>query len=110
MLVACRLTGLSALKGQYDRVDERVQICRRGPQRAASARTSPFCAPALAARDCKPLATAWHSRAALPRSCPHSQSCSQGWTVVDIGLPLLDLTMDQFIDIEDGWSMREDRV
>ena len=29
---------------------------------------------------------------------------------VPIGLPLPDLTMDQFIDIEDCWSMREDRV
>ena len=27
-----------------------------------------------------------------------------------IGLPLPDLTMDQFMDIEDGWSAREDRV
>ena len=25
-------------------------------------------------------------------------------------LPLPDLTMDQFMDIEDGWSMREDSV
>ncbi len=25
-------------------------------------------------------------------------------------LPLPDLTMDQFMDIEDGWSIREDRV
>jgi hypothetical protein len=89
MLVACRLAGLSALEGQYDRVDERVQICRRGPQRAASARTFPFRAPALVALDCKPLATAWHSRAASPRSCPHSQCCSQGWTVVDIRLARL---------------------
>ena len=29
---------------------------------------------------------------------------------VPIGLPLPDMTMDQFMDIEDGWSMREDRV
>jgi hypothetical protein len=29
---------------------------------------------------------------------------------VPIGLPLPDLTMDQFMDIEDGWSEREDRV
>ena len=29
---------------------------------------------------------------------------------VPIGLPLLDLTMDQFMDIEDGWSKQEDRV
>ena len=29
---------------------------------------------------------------------------------VPIGLPLPDLTMDQFMDIEDCWSMREDRV
>ena len=29
---------------------------------------------------------------------------------VPIGLPLPDLTMDQFMDIEDGWSMRDDRV
>jgi hypothetical protein len=27
-----------------------------------------------------------------------------------IGLPLPDITMDQFMDIEDSWSMREDRV
>jgi phage terminase large subunit len=27
-----------------------------------------------------------------------------------IGIPLPDMTMDQFMDIEDGWSMREDRV
>jgi len=29
---------------------------------------------------------------------------------VPIGIPLPDLTMDEFMDIEDGWSMREDRV
>src|ERR1700728_2766555 len=29
---------------------------------------------------------------------------------VPIGLPLPDLTMDQFMDIEDSWSAREDRV
>ncbi len=67
MLVACRLAGLSALEGQYDRVDERVQICRRGPQRAVSARTFPFrvCAGLQA------LATAWHpgcSAPVLPRT------------------------------------------
>jgi hypothetical protein len=27
-----------------------------------------------------------------------------------IGLPLRDITMDQFIDIEDGWSAQEERV
>jgi hypothetical protein len=27
-----------------------------------------------------------------------------------IGLPLPDITMDQFMDIEDGWSARENRV
>jgi hypothetical protein len=27
-----------------------------------------------------------------------------------IGIPLPELTMDQFMDIEDDWSMREDRV
>jgi hypothetical protein len=27
-----------------------------------------------------------------------------------IGIPLPDLTMDQFIDLEDEWSLREDRV
>jgi hypothetical protein len=29
---------------------------------------------------------------------------------VPIGLPLPNLTMDQFMDIEDSWSTREDRV
>jgi hypothetical protein len=29
---------------------------------------------------------------------------------VPIGLPLPDLTMDQFMDVEDSWSAREDRV
>ena len=29
---------------------------------------------------------------------------------VPIGLPLPDLTMDQFMDLEDSWSIREDRV
>ena len=29
---------------------------------------------------------------------------------VPIGLPLPDITMDQFMDIEDGWSPRENRV
>jgi hypothetical protein len=29
---------------------------------------------------------------------------------VPIGLPLPDMTMDQSMDIEDGSSMREDRV
>jgi hypothetical protein len=28
---------------------------------------------------------------------------------VPIGLPLRDMTIDQFIDIEDGWTAREDR-
>ena len=71
MLVACRLAGLSPLEGQYDRGDERVQNCRRGPQRAASARTFPFRVSALAALDCKPLATAWHPggpASVLPRT------------------------------------------
>ena len=27
-----------------------------------------------------------------------------------IGIPLSDLSFDQFMDIEDSWSMREDRV
>jgi hypothetical protein len=27
-----------------------------------------------------------------------------------IGVPLPDITMDQFMDIEDGWSAREERV
>jgi len=27
-----------------------------------------------------------------------------------IGIPLPNLTMDQFMDLEDGWSMREGRV
>ena len=27
-----------------------------------------------------------------------------------IGLPLSDITVDQFMDIENSWSMREDRV
>jgi hypothetical protein len=29
---------------------------------------------------------------------------------VPIGIPLPHLTMDQFMDIEDGWSTREERV
>ena len=29
---------------------------------------------------------------------------------VPVGIPLPDLTMDEFMDIEDGWSTREDRV
>jgi hypothetical protein len=29
---------------------------------------------------------------------------------VPICLPLPDMTMDQFMAIEDGWSMREDRA
>jgi hypothetical protein len=29
---------------------------------------------------------------------------------VPIGLPLPDMTFDQFMDLEDEWSMREDRV
>ena len=29
---------------------------------------------------------------------------------VPIGLPLPDMTMDEFMDIEDSWSTREDRV
>jgi phage terminase large subunit len=29
---------------------------------------------------------------------------------VPIGIPLPDMTMDQFMDPEDGWSMREERV
>ena len=29
---------------------------------------------------------------------------------VPIGIPLPDMTMDQFMDIEDSWSARRDRV
>src|SRR6202020_27449 len=29
---------------------------------------------------------------------------------VPIGIPLPDLTMDQFMDLEDSWSARRDRV
>jgi hypothetical protein len=29
---------------------------------------------------------------------------------VSIGIPLPNMTMDQFMDLEDSWSMREDRV
>jgi hypothetical protein len=29
---------------------------------------------------------------------------------VPIGLPLPDITMDQFMDIDDGWSWQEERV
>jgi len=29
---------------------------------------------------------------------------------VSIGLPLPDMTMDQFMDLEDSWSARRDRV
>jgi hypothetical protein len=69
ILVACRLTGLSALEGQYDRVDERVQICRRGPS-APQARE-----PSLFASRQQPrwIGSPWPrrgTRAAPPRSCP----------------------------------------
>ena len=29
---------------------------------------------------------------------------------VSIGIPLPDMTMDQFMDLEDSWSTRRDRV
>jgi hypothetical protein len=29
---------------------------------------------------------------------------------VPIGLPLPDITMDHFMDIEDGWARQEERV
>jgi len=29
---------------------------------------------------------------------------------VPIGLPLPDMTMDQFMDIEDSWSTRKERI
>jgi len=29
---------------------------------------------------------------------------------VPFGIPLPDLTMDEFMDIEDSWSKQEDRV
>jgi hypothetical protein len=29
---------------------------------------------------------------------------------VPVGIPLPDLTMDQFMDLEDGWPRREARV
>jgi hypothetical protein len=29
---------------------------------------------------------------------------------VPVGVPLPDLTMDEFMDIEDSWSKQEDRV
>ena len=29
---------------------------------------------------------------------------------IPVGIPLPDLTMDQFMDLEDGWSRREERV
>ena len=89
MLVACRLAGLSALEGQYDRVDERVQICRRGPS-APQAREPSLFAPRHWPRW---IASPWPRRGTpgLPRPgpAPHSQCCSQGWTVVDIWLARL---------------------
>ena len=29
---------------------------------------------------------------------------------MSIGIPLPDMTMDQFMDLEDSWSARRDRV
>ena len=53
----------------------------------------PFSRRALAA-GCNPLATAWHSRAAPPRSSLHSTTSFQGRTVVGIGLARLGLLLN----------------
>ncbi len=49
-------------------------------------------------------------RVSLVRRSPFQASFSPMPESFLIGLPLPDMTMDQFMDIEDGWSMREDRV
>jgi hypothetical protein len=39
-----------------------------------------------------------------------ARRCASEEKKAPIGIPLPDLTMDQFIDLEDEWSVREDRV
>jgi hypothetical protein len=56
------------------------------------------------------LGLARRGRAALPVTLVARADAQAGEEKVPIGLPLPDLTMDQFMDIEDGWSMREDSV
>ena len=86
-------------------------------------------APIRASNACESYRTEWDEKARAFKKTPDHNWASHGadgwrclslsWRVpmreaeprkVPIGLPLPDVTMDQFMDIEDGWSMREDRV
>jgi phage terminase large subunit len=100
----------------------------------AGRRTIPFarfdakrCAQGLEAL--RAYRTEWHEKARAFKKTPDHGWASRGsdawrylslsWRApmrepevekVPIGIPLPGMTMDQFMDIEDGWSMREDRV
>jgi hypothetical protein len=67
---------------------------RREPSRRSPSTTGPLTAPTLGAT-CR-------SRGAPMRELEEKKA--------PIGIPRPDLTMDQFIDLEDEWSVREDRV
>ena len=50
------------------------------------------------------------TRSAPPSCSEKARSAEPEPEKVPIGISLPDLTMDQFMDIEDGWSTREERV
>jgi hypothetical protein len=85
------------------------------------------CAPGL--ESLRVYRTEWDEKARAFRKTPEHNWASHGadgWRCLSlswrapmrepeekklpIGLPLPDITIDQFMDIEDSWSMREDRV
>ena len=57
------------------------------------------------------LGLARRGRVALPVALvARADAPSQKEEKLPAGIPLPDLTMDEFMDLEDSWSTREDRV
>jgi phage terminase large subunit len=59
--------------------------------------------------------TEWDEKARAFKKTPEHNWASHGADEPEekklpVGIPLPDLTMDEFMDIEDSWSAREDRV
>ena len=83
--------GLEALRSYRTERDEKARASRRRPSTTGR----------LTGR----------TRGAIFRSPGARRSEQEGEPEkVPIGLPLPDLTMDQFMDLEDSWSTREERV
>jgi hypothetical protein len=78
-----------------------VSACELRPSAASIAALYPRIACSL---DMTPLVRGFSARST------RKPATAQVKPPVSTQIPLPDMTMDQFMDIEDGWSMREDRV